>query len=610
MPREQTPLEEQIEWLSDEVLIIKESLIHLAGRMEVLEHREVTEGEVQIPSPLHKLAAHQTNSPSPTSLVGEPLEDESWAHLGQEVLLPRVAAVSFMMVVALILRTVTDNGMVNLMVGSIIGVVYASGLIGVGFYLYTAKSRLAPVFPACGVLLLYSIIYETHAHFDSLSSQNVYLLLLIAEIVIVLVGLKCRASILLFLAVFGSSVVAIALDFTNPDFALIAAIFFVNIVAGHYAARYGISTKLRWYTLLFSLIVWMLWAYKLNFCLVHTPDRAGVLRLGYFLPILLLFWAFYIYSTLWSILGERLEIGVFHTFLPAIASGGTFFAANAVLKPWIGQQRAVGFVTVMVSACFIALVAWLAKRQDKDALGGKEFVTAATVLLVQGLSVSVPPLLALPVWCGAAGVLTVRSNQWCNGGIRVISYLFQMFVVGYALQGELFRPVASLWWGGAVVATLLCGMTLWLFVWCRTHPPKYESVYFDLFDKGDFSAVILLVLGLFEAFVAARFLASGLLARTLTDPTNALYCAQSIIINIGIVFLLIVGLRLRNKEILVVAGVIVLIAALKVFLFDLLRTTGVPLVLSVFSFGIVAATSSVVMRKWSQPERDKALGKK
>nr|MBF0220975.1 DUF2339 domain-containing protein [Desulfobulbaceae bacterium] len=593
MPREQKSLENQIEWLADEILILKESLIGLTGRMEALERGGV------LPESATSARSHEQISPiNSANLPEEPGAEESWSKLSQEVLLPRIAAVSFMLVIALLLRTATDNGMVAQVAGSIVGFTYATGLIGVGCFMYRKENRLAPVFPACGVLLLFSIIYETHSYFLADSVQYAYILLVVVEISIAFIAVRCRAAVLLYIAVFGSTVVAVALDYANMDFTMVACVVIVNAVVGHLAARYQITTKLRWYSLLFALIVWTLWTYKLNFIMGNTPDLAGEMGLPYFLPLLFGLWAFYIYTSLWKTLTKANEFGVFHTFLPAVVSGCTFFAANGVLKPWVGQQRLIGFATVLVSAAFMALVAWLAKRQENDIPGGKEFVTAATVLLIQGLAVSVPPLWALPVWVAAAGALTIRSSQWHSGGIRVISYLFQMFILAFAIKNGVFTVGSTAWLSGALTAALLSAMTLWLFSWCRTHQPEFKSTFFGLFDKKDYSAVVLLIIGLFEAYVAARFLV-GRFTVGLSDPENAFYCAQSVVLNSGIVILLITGLRLRNKEILVVAGFVVLVAAFKVFLFDLLRTDGVPLVLSVFSFGVVAATSSVVMRKWS-----------
>jgi len=253
---------------------------------------------------------------------------------------------------------------------------------------------------------------------------------------------------------------------------------------------------------------------------------------------------------------------------------------------------------VLVSALYLGLVTWLARRGEEDIPGGKEFVTAATILLVQGLAILVPPLWALPVWTVAAAILTFRADQWRSGGIRLISYLFQLFVLLFALQHGVLSLQKPVWHLGFVVAGGMAACNLWMYRWCRLHLPDYDSAFFTVFDKKDYSAVILLLLGLFQSFVAVSFLASTVVPGVGAEAAKSFACAQSVILNSGIVLLLLLGLRKKNRELLVVAGVIVLVAALKVFLFDLFRANGLPLVFSVFSFGIVAATSSVVMRKW------------
>lgn len=596
MPRELKSLDERLEWLADEVLLLKEHVGDLSSRLAAFE-----EGG-RIPEDIRHyeeaLDARHTESVSHASAQDE----ESWAQVGQEVLLPRVAAVSFMLVVALILRTVTDNGMIGLLAGSFIGMLYASGLIGAGFFLYRRQSRLAPVFPACGVLLLYAIFFETITHFSSLPVLTVYLLLLAAEAVILSIGLRCRDAVLLFLAVLGSTFVGYAFDFSNPKFVVWGLIILCNSVAAHIADKTGVTRKLRWYTLLIAVVFWMLWSYKLNFYLRFRPDELDGMGLTFYLPMLFFFWAFYTYTSLWRSMTSGIQMGVFHNILPAVIAGGTFFAAYAVLSPWVGHQDVIGFAAVFLSACYMGLVARLAKQSEDDVPGGKEFVTAATVLLVQGLAVSVPILLAMPIWSVAAGVLTLRANIWRSGGIRVISYLFQIIIMFLVVQKGGFVPgsIAGHWLSGVLSAGLVSGCCLWLYAWCRRNRPQCDSAFFTLFDKGDYSAVVLLLLGAFYAFCSVRLAVWASVIASLSEPASALLCSQSVIINFGIVLLMIFGLKLRRKELLVVAGLFVVVSALKVFLFDLLRGNGLSLVLSVFSFGVVAAVSSVVMRKWQQ----------
>lgn len=595
MGKELKTVDDRVNWLTEELLLAKEEMAVLVCRIEALERgRVVTTASVTRLPHDHRPDEGSAHS----GLHPLDIDEASWSHLGQAVLLPRVAAVSFMLVVALILRTVTDNGMLGLLSGSLLGMAYAVALIASGVALYARKSPLAPVFPTCGTLLLYAIIFETQSHFASLTGQTGYALLLAAEISIVLVGLHCQAKALLTIAIFASTLVGIAIGFPTPLFAWLGVVLLVNCVAAHLASKRQITHSLRWYNLAFATIFWMLWAYKLNFALQFKAVEVQGLGLNFFLPLLVAFWAYYTYTTLWQTLKSGGPLGVFHHALPTVVAGGAFFAANAVLRPWVGRQELIGLVTVLISALYLGLVSWLVRRGDDDIPGAKEFVTAATILLIQGLAIAVPPLWTLPVWTVAAAILTVSADHWRSGGIRLISYLFQVFVLVFALRHEILSVEKTDWPLGLLIVGGMAACNLALYRWCRRHPPDYDSAFFTVFDRGDYAALSLLGLGLLHGFSALSFGAAAILPGAGLEAAKAFACAQSVILNAGIVVLLFIGLKKRSRELLLVAGLVVVLAAIKVFLFDLFRAHGLPLVCSVFSFGVVAATSSLVMRKW------------
>lgn len=602
MAKELKTHDDRLNWLAEELLLAKEQISSLACRLDALEHGKAPAlgGGGIVTEYVHYQSVWEQQGGSSQSLtVGE---DDSWAQVGQAVLLPRVAAISFMLVAALILRTVTDNGMVGLMAGSLLGMIYAVVLIAAGVFLHTRKSSLAPVFPVCGVFLLYAIIFETQSHFSSMSGQTGYVILLFAEIIVVLVGIYCQANVLLFVSVFASTIVGIVIGYSNPSFFLLGLIVLANCIAAQVAASRNISKALRWYSLFCAIFFWMFWAYKLNFALKFEPAKVTGLGPEFFLGLIVVFWLFYTWTSLWQILKSGAPLGIFHHILPTVVAGGSFFAINAVLSPWVGKQELIGTVAVVLSALYLGLVAWLAGRDEEGIPGGKAFVAAATILLIQGLAIAVPPLWALPMWAGAAAILTLGAERWRSGGVRVISYLFQGFILIFALRHETFAVESVSWPVGFVVFGLMAGITLWLHRWCRRHPPNYDSAFFEVFDRKDYSAVLLLCLGLFQGFAALRFVLFAALQESLAGSAIAFACVQSVLANVGIVLLLILGLKGRNRELITVAGGVVLVVAVKVFLIDLFRASGLPLVMSVFSFGIVAATSSVVLRKWQGGE--------
>ena len=61
------------------------------------------------------------------------------------------------------------------------------------------------------------------------------------------------------------------------------------------------------------------------------------------------------------------------------------------------------------------------------------------------------------------------------------------------------------------------------------------------------------------------------------------------------------------------AILVTVIGAVNVFLYDLIRAHGMPLVISVLSFGLATAVESVILGRWqhlSPPARGKGRGKK
>ena len=112
--------------------------------------------------------------------------------------------------------------------------------------------------------------------------------------------------------------------------------------------------------------------------------------------------------------------------------------------------------------------------------------------------------------------------------------------------------------------------------------------------------MVLLAVGLLCGFAGVRLALYELLAGLLADPANAFRCGQSIMINLGAIVLLLLAAKTRNLEIAISAVVIGVLGALKVFCYDLFTSSGMPLVINVFTFGIVAAVGSVVSTRWQK----------
>ena len=85
-----------------------------------------------------------------------------------------------------------------------------------------------------------------------------------------------------------------------------------------------------------------------------------------------------------------------------------------------------------------------------------------------------------------------------------------------------------------------------------------------------------------------------------SEVANAVHCGESILINASATAIMICAYFRNNKELRNIAILVTLVGAVKVFLYDLLGAHGVPLVGSVFTFGLAAAVESLALGRWKK----------
>jgi hypothetical protein len=589
MAEMQNGIEGQLKSLTEQVEVLQVTVDELSARLRNLEKgKGLKEKQLDVHEPISSIP--QVNIPQEGVLK----------KAGTGALLPRVATVCFALVFALILRTITDNGIINTQLGSMLGMGYAAALIIGGWWLYSKQSLLAPVFPACGLLLLFSVVLETHARFQSLSSVMAYCILFAAGAVVIVLGLRYRASLQLCIAVLGSGLVGMSIDFPYPLYPMLALLLFGGCVAAYLASRTKLCPSLRWTTLGLILLFWLFWAFKLNAPVVCDAPTAALLHLIWFFPFLFVFWAFYAATNIHRMATDNEELGFFESLLPSLSGVGAFLAAWAVTVPWYSNTLWLGLVGVLVALFHFGVGHWLASRNKDGAIGSTTYTFAGVLLLSLGAAAIFSNLLwSVPVLSIAAYLLARVANRWQSGGMRCTSYLFQLAAGLVALSvGVVAADIASPLDGGLVIGTLMT-MSFLQYRWCRKHaPPAMHSAFFSWLDRKDFSAVILLLTGLISGFFLLRLGLYQVLARTTADFEYMFRGGQTVFINLGAVFLLFVASSRKNNEILTVAIVVGLLGMFKSFVFDLFGIKGMALVFSVFSSGVVAAVGSVVSTRW------------
>jgi uncharacterized membrane protein len=580
--------------LADQVRALETKVDQLTHRLEILEQGQASAQAQQISTTIAAPQQAVPQAAEQAALQGPP------ALFDTKALLPRISTICFLLVVALILRTITDNGFINIQAGSILGMIYAAILILFGWRLYGKNSQLAPIFPGCGILLLFSIVLETHGHYKTLSTNGAYLILFLAGLTVFILSMRHKASNLIFFGVPGTAAAAMAVGFPYPNYAVLSFVLLAAIFASSYAYKQLNCRYLRWLTLFVTILFWLLWTFKMAAIPRYTAEVVSSIDPNWFMPMLFVFWGAYLVTAVLNVLKTDLQLGIFESIIPTLTAAGVISAGYVALESWYESGYWFYGLMVVVATLHLGLATWLAKKGHKEATGVNVFILAGACLIVMTSAIIFKHLgYILPVWSVSALGLAILSAYLHNEGVRITSYLLQAAACYAAIAtGAVLVPSEAPF--GSALASLSLGLfSLIQYVWSRTNVPDgTNSFFFSRVDKKNYTAVILLVTGLFGTYFFAQLIAYYGLS-SITENFIAPYkSGQSLIMNICAVILLYIALRRRNREILTVGSIVALVAGGKVFIFDLFGIKGIPLVLSVFSTGIVAAFGSVVMGKW------------
>jgi hypothetical protein len=586
-------LEGQLGFLTEQVEFLRDKVDELSARLQLLESGK--------PAVQQASTVKAETASAPIEAAAVPKEGV-FQKAGTGTLLPRVATVCFIMVVALILRTITDNGAIDTQLGSILGMGYAAALILVGGWFYLKKSSLAPVFPACGLLLLFSIVIETHTRFQSLSTVWAYVILIITGAVVTAMGLRHRAPFQLYSAALGSGLIGMTIDFPYPVYPLLAVIIFGSCFAGYIAYRQKICPTLRWTSAGLMIIFMLFWVYKLNGPQPTACDDPSEdsMFLTWFFPLVFVFWAFYLVTNLRRMVTDKEELGFFESLLPTVTGVGAYLAAWSVMVAWYINPLILGILGIAVGLLHLWIGAWMAKRNKEGAIGSTPYIFPAVLLLSLGVAtITSNPLWAVPVLSVLAYIMTRIASKWESGGIRCVSYIFQSAAVLVAMATGIVAVDTPSPMIGSLLLGILMVMSFLQYRWARTHaPPSMHSAFFSWLDKKDFSAAVLLLASVVSTFFLIRLGLYQVLIRSTTELEFMFRGGQTFVLNSGAVFLLLIASSKRNKEILTIAIVVGILGMFKSFVFDLFGIKGIPLVLSIFSSGVVAAVGSVVSTRW------------
>jgi hypothetical protein len=529
----------------------------------------------------------------------------SWA--SRNAVLPRLATVCFLMVIALVLREITNSGLVNKLLGSGLGMGYATALMAFGWYKYATESPLAPVFAACGVVLMSTIVVETHTHFQSLPLVPAYLTLMATGIGMALMSRRFNAFIPISVGVLGMCFAGAAIDYPLPFFPYLALVLYTANVLGYFAAQLKRCSWLRWSVLIVTMIMLQLWGVRLGMLLRKGEVIPPELASAWHLPVLAVFFLTFVFLSLLGIVNAGSQkISRFDFSLPTLNVLWAFTLARLVTESRQANVNLLGLIGLLGVAGLLGMTFWCARRNIEGAPGTNTFAFAGGALLALALPAATGSyVMSLPVISLVAITMAIVSRVWENGGVRGTTYLMSIYAcvaLVLVLRGEGPGATDAV---NMLPAGLVAVISIYHYQWCRWWPVPVNSALFDAFDRNDRSATLLLLGGLACGFFMIRigiFQAMSFVPAAL--QRDAFRCGQSVLINAAAIALILFAYLRRDKEIRNVAILVTVVGATKVFLYDLIGTHGLPLVFSVFSFGMAAAVESLALGKWQKQPAD------
>jgi len=525
-------------------------------------------------------------------------KSRTWTEGSVANIMSRGALVSLILLVALVLRVLTDNGMVTPDRGSLLGIGYTILLVAAGSWMYRNRSSLAPILSIAGILLLAAVAVESHTALGTVSARSAYMLMVFAAGGLTVTGTIYAAALPMCVGIITALVAGVPLDFPGPDF--VSLMFFlasINVMA-FAAARLRRCRWLRPTAFAFTAVIFLLWAVQLT-----ASARTGVLSgqaKWWFFTMVFVFFTYYTGAsvvTVWrSPPGGR---DVFINILPTAAGFLGYLACLMVVQASGTGQRSLGIAGAGIATFLLCIAAFRAMESTTRPGGINLFAFPSAFLLALSFrDVSGKSVAALAVLSWAAVSLAWLSNRWSSEGVRVTSYFLQAMVLG-ASSLMLLRIPSGSQQAAAVFSLAFTGLAaLCHYVLVRRNPPEGLTAYFSVFDRKDLSGITPLLVAAGSVFLALRSVSFLIL----DGSGQAFQAAETSIISLGaLVFFAAAWLR-KSTELKWIAASITVLGGGKVFFYDLFKVKGMPVLLSFVAFALAASMGSMVMKRW--PEQD------
>jgi hypothetical protein len=501
----------------------------------------------------------------------------SW--VDHSAFLPRLSTVSFLLVVALILRTITDKDIVSVPVGSIMGIVYAGILLVMGATSYFKSHPLSPIFTTCGAVLMMSIVVETHRHFEWLPPAAAYILLAIVCAGGTILSVHHRIKAPGIVAIIGACIASVALELPEPTFPYLMAMLGILNLAAYLIAPIRGCAWVRWLVLGVTLVMMAVWQHKLLTPLAGSAPISLFVQ-GWFPFVVILFSMMNLGIALLGVVRTRADrISAYNRMLPTLNVLWAYVMLTRSVPLLAGSEVmfAIAGVVAGVGHLMVSIVLSHDRLRTRQASSAMFF--AGALLLVLWLPLTVGWLWSVPALSALALVAALLARRRRNSGMVTISIVLQVYCLAVLAIRLFAMPAPAL--------GVLAAATVMVLTFCQ-------------YRMRERAAVVLLMVSLVSAFLMLRMIAFAGIVAFWGEFEDLFTSAQSVIINASGLGLMLVSAMRRDKELRNVAIAVMITGACKSLVLDLLGIHGVPLVVSIFSCGIAIAIDSVLLGRWQQ----------
>ena len=516
---------------------------------------------------------------------------------GASVVFGRTAVASFLLVVALVLRTLADSSLLAMAHGIWLGLVYAVLVSGAGWVLFWRRAGQAPTFCITGAAMLGAVLLEGVFRHQVVTLPVAYGLL-----VAVAVGtgwtLRDRSGSwtlwavgLLLLGTGGGLMVA------QPPWPWPVVLTLVGCaMAGR--TRSGPGRALfragAWLTL---MALWGAWGLALSGALRSGAPVPLRLAPGWFEGGLVATVLYFTGSSLLeAVRRPRRWLDAFDASLLPLTLGWMHLVAMWVVPRVSGAVHWLGWVELCGAGLALAAAERLG-RAGKGAAGPGLLSVGAAVLLFLGLPMVLGGWVAVALWAAAAHGLARLSQRWQSGGARLASYLLPVAGSAYGWFAPGLAPDGSSGGIAGLVFGVAAGAAVLQYSGQQRREVPGRSWFFTTVDRRDDTGTLPLLAAVAFGVLALRAGLHPLLGSFLAEPAEALSSAQSVLLSLSALGLVAVG-QGRGDARVRGAGVLVLVVAgVRVFGFDLLASRGLPLVFSVLGFGVAAGGAALALRR-------------